>query len=114
LGRFLLGRAPGSPRRGAPKSEIESAVNAVKEALKGTDAAAIKSATERLNKAWQAASEEIYKAAGAAAGGAGAGGPGAGPTPGSGASEEGSAGSAGGKKDSGTVIDAEIVDENKK
>ena len=35
----------------------------VKEALKGSDAAAIKSASEKLNETWQAVSAELYKAA---------------------------------------------------
>ena len=39
----------------------------MKEALKGSDAAAIKSAGEKLNEAWQAVSAELYKAAAAKA-----------------------------------------------
>ena len=39
----------------------------MKEALKGTDAAAIKSASEKLNEVWQAVSTELYKAAAAKA-----------------------------------------------
>src|SRR6185436_6648637 len=35
------------------KSKIETAASELKEALKGTDVAAIKSATEKLNEAWQ-------------------------------------------------------------
>src|SRR5688500_10734640 len=58
----------------ADKSKIEGAVNAVKEALKGSDSAAIKSASEKLNEAWQAVSAELYKSASQARGG----GPGAG------------------------------------
>ena len=42
-------------------------MNAVKEALKGTDAAAIKSTSEKLNEVWQAVSTELYKAAAAKA-----------------------------------------------
>ena len=49
------------------KGKIETAVNAVKEALKGSDAAAIKSASEKLNEAWQAVCAELYKAAAAKA-----------------------------------------------
>src|SRR3954469_4638884 len=41
---------------GDAKSKLEKAVADVKEALKGTDAQAIKSATERMNEAWQAVS----------------------------------------------------------
>jgi molecular chaperone DnaK len=88
----------------ADKSKIESAVTAVKEALKGSDAAAIKSASEKLNEAWQAVSAELYKAGAAKA-----------------ESEKAQAGgqphaeepkSDDKKKDEG-VIDAEVVDEKK-
>jgi len=86
------------------KSKIESAVNAVKEALKGSDAAAIKSASEKLNEAAQAASAELYKAAAAQAQAKGkAGQPGA----------EAPKSDDKKKKDDG-VIDAEVVDEQKK
>jgi len=87
------------------KGKIETAVNAVKEALKGTDAAAIKSASEKLNEVWQAVSTELYKAAAAKAQ-AEKGQAGAQPQPESGEpkSEE--------KKNEG-VIDAEVVDEKK-
>ncbi len=89
---------------GDDKSKIESAVNGVKEALKGSDSAAIKSASEKLNEAWQAVSGELYKAAAAKAQaekGQSAGGP---PPGGEAKPEE--------KKDEG-VIDAEVVDEKK-
>jgi len=94
----------------ADKGKIEAAVGEVKEALKGSDSAAVRTATDKLNEAWQAASAELYKAAGAQAGGAqgqpgGGPGPSGGPTPG-GAPE-------GGKKDDGPIIDAEVVDEKK-
>ena len=46
----------------ADKSNLESAAEAVKEALKGTDAPAIKTASEKLNATWQAVSTELYKA----------------------------------------------------
>src|ERR1035441_1330659 len=48
---------------GDDKGKIEVAVNAVKEALKGTDSAALKTASEKLNEVWQAVSTELYKAA---------------------------------------------------
>ena len=44
------------------KQKIEDAISAVKEALKGQDAAAIKSAASRLNEAMQAVSAELYRA----------------------------------------------------
>ena len=45
------------------KGRLESAADAVKEALKGADTAAIKTASEKLNETWQAVSTELYKAA---------------------------------------------------
>jgi molecular chaperone DnaK len=86
------------------KKKIEDAVNAVKESLKGSDTAAIKSASEKLNEAWQSVSAELYKAAAAQAqAGKGQ----AGGQPGAEAKSEEK------KKDDG-VIDAEVVDEQKK
>jgi len=89
------------------KTKLEAAVNAAKEALKGSDAAAIKTAGEKLNEVAQAVGAEIYKAAAAKAQ----------------AEKAAQAGQAGGqpqgeqpksdeKKDEG-VIDAEVVDEKK-
>src|SRR5271155_2238967 len=88
------------------KGKLEAAANAVKEALKGTDAAAIKSAGEKLNEVWQAVSTELYKAAAAKAQSEKAQQPGA-----EGAQPEGEP-QAEAKKDEG-VIDAEVVDEKK-
>ena len=90
---------------GEDKSKIENAVSAVKEALKGSDAAAIKSASEKLNEAWQAVSAELYKAGAAKAQSehAQAGGQPAGEPPKSDNQ----------KKDEG-VIDAEYVDVDEK
>jgi len=87
------------------KSKLETAAAAVKEALKGSDAATIKSASEKLNEVWQAVSTELYKAGAAKAQAASGGAPG---TPPPGAGEPKSEG----KKDDG-VIDAEVVDEKK-
>jgi molecular chaperone DnaK len=44
------------------KAPIESALTRLKEAHKSQDATAIDSAVEEMNKAWTAASEEMYKA----------------------------------------------------
>jgi molecular chaperone DnaK len=86
------------------KTKLETAIAAAKEALKGTDAAAIKAAGEKLNEAGQAIGTELYKAAAAKA-----------------QAEKGQAGaqpdaeapkSDDKKKDDG-VIDAEVVDEKK-
>jgi molecular chaperone DnaK len=95
------------------KGKIEAAVAAVKEALKGGETSAIKSATEKLNDAWQTASTELYKNAQSARGGAG---PGAGPEPGGPETETRSSaggGTTGAGKDEGPIIDAEVVDEKK-
>jgi molecular chaperone DnaK len=94
---------------GADKSKLEDAIKEVKEALKGGDAAAIRTASDKLNEAWQPISAELYKAAGekARAGreqGASQAGPQGEPQAGAGA---------GGKKDEGPIIDAEVVDDKK-
>src|SRR5262249_1905416 len=89
---------------GDDKAKVEKAVAAVKEALKGTDTAAIKSAVEKLNKAWQGVSEVLYKSAAEKAQKAKGGSDtsaSSGPAP-----ED--------KKDDGTIIDAEVVDEKKR
>jgi molecular chaperone DnaK len=92
---------------GDDKKKIEDAVSAVKEALKGSDAAAIKTASEKLNETWQAVSAELYKrlpkaqankASGSAGGSSSAGGEQAKDSD---------------KKDEGPIIDAEVVDEKK-
>ncbi len=44
------------------KENIEKALNTLKEAHKNRDVAGMESATNELNTAWQAASEEMYKA----------------------------------------------------
>ena len=88
------------------KSEIEAAIEAVREALKGSDSDAIKSTYDTLQNKFQAVSEEMYKAASAQAGAAGA-------------EHEHAAGSDAGAakpKKEGDVVDAEfeVVDEDKK
>jgi len=90
----------------AQKEAIESAATATREALKGTDIAAIRTATEKLNEAWQAASADMYRAASEAAKGrANAGGA---------KPEGGQPEDTGGKaKEEGPIIDAEVVDEKK-
>ncbi|MDD5349089.1 MAG: molecular chaperone DnaK [Chthoniobacteraceae bacterium] len=92
------------------KTDIEASIAAVREALKGSDVDAIKSAYDALQTKFQAASEELYKNAAAqaqAAGGAeGAAGQ-AGPGPEAGAAKP---------KKEGDVVDAEfeVVDDDKK
>ena len=46
---------------GAEKAEVEAKLNALKESLKGTDSAAIKSATEELTQAFYKLSEKLYQ-----------------------------------------------------
>ena len=79
----------------------------VKEALKGTDAAAIKTANEKLNEIAQTVGTELYKAAAAKAQAEKA--QSAGP---SGGQPQGEPPKSEEKKDEG-VIDAEVVDEKK-
>ena len=89
------------------KGKLEAAANAVKEALKGTDAAAIKTAGEALNETWQAVSTELYKAAAdKTRGGKGPGGGQSGNQPEKDRNHDDS------KKDEEPVIDAEVVDEH--
>jgi len=95
----------------ADKRAIESAMEAVKKANEGTDAAAIQQALDQLTAAQHKAAETLYKQQ--APGGPGAGGPGGGPDAGAanGAAGAGQAGAGGEAK--GDVIDAEVVDEGK-
>ena len=87
------------------KSKIEKAISEAKEALKGSDPRAIKTASERLTEAWQVVSAELYKAAAEktkAARGPSSAGP-----------EARTGGKSEGGKDEGPIIDAEVVDEKK-
>ena len=89
------------------KTEIEAKITAVREALKGDDSEAIKTAYDELQSKFQSASEDLYKPAAAAASQAG-------PTPQASAEAEEPAPSS--KKPDGDVVDAEfeVVDEDKK
>jgi len=92
----------------ANRSKIDSCLNEVKEALKGSDAGAIKTASAKLNEAWQAVSAELYKAASEKAHAAqGAAGGQSGTQPEAGGAPEGS------KHDESPIIDAEVVEEKK-
>jgi molecular chaperone DnaK len=92
------------------KGKIEGAINGVKEALKGSDTAAIKTASEKLNEAWQAVSAELYKAAQQKAQQAKSQAAGAGnAAAGDGGGKDGAK-----KTDEGPIIDAEVVDDKKK
>jgi molecular chaperone DnaK len=87
------------------KQAIESAIEGVKKASEGTDAAAIQQALDQLMSAQHKAAESLYKQQAAGA----SGGPGAGEA-GAGAA---SGGASGGSESKGDVIDAEVVDEGK-
>jgi molecular chaperone DnaK len=89
------------------KEKIEEAAKGVREAVKGTDVAVLRSATEKLNEAWQAASAEMYRAASEATKGRGD----AGTQPPPEGQRESSGGTA--AKEEGPIIDAEVVDEKK-
>ena len=82
------------------KAPVQAAVEKLKEAVKGTDVAAIKTATDDVQKALQAIGEKIYQAAGAQQQAGQAGGPTGGATPTQGG-------------DDGVVdADYEVVDDN--
>jgi len=83
------------------KSAVESAIEALKAAMAANDTAGMDSAMEQLTQAQHKAAEELYKQTGAE-------GPGSADGPESATSEEGSPGP------EGDVIDAEVVDEEKK
>ncbi len=84
---------------------VERASGELKDALKGDDLEKIKKAKDELIKVSQKLGEAVYKAAQEKAKAGPQGGPGAGPQP------EGAKAQAGGKDD---VVDAEVVDDNKK
>ena len=89
------------------KGPIEAALTELKEAHKSQDLARIDTATEALNTAWQAASQEIYQASQAAGGDPGAAGPEA--TADAGAGESSGAGDA----EDVTDVEYEEVDDKK-
>jgi molecular chaperone DnaK len=95
-------------KMGAAKAKVEEAAKAVRDALKGSDLAAIRTSVDKLNEVMQAAGQELYTKGGPTpgAGGADAAGP---------AGEGATAGSAqAGSDEKGPIIDAEVVDEKKK
>jgi molecular chaperone DnaK len=91
---------------GAQKKNVEDAIAKVREALKGSDAEAIKSASDELQTKFQEISAELYKNASAQQ---------AGPEAAAGAAGAGEAPKSEAKKDA-DVVDAEfeMVDEDKK
>ncbi|HET6410289.1 MAG TPA: molecular chaperone DnaK [Chthoniobacteraceae bacterium] len=99
---------------GDQKTDVEAKIAAVREALKGSDVEAIKTAYTELQNKFQSISEELYKQAAASAGAQGGPGAGAGAGPG----PEAAAGAepdAAKRKDEGVVdADFEVVDEKDK
>jgi len=90
------------------KQAIESAMEGVKKAIEGADAAAIQKALDELTAAQHKAAESLYKQGGAA------GGPGPDATGGAGADSGAPGGGANASSEGkGDVIDAEVVDEGK-
>jgi molecular chaperone DnaK len=87
------------------RAPIESAIEELKKAIERNDTAEMKRAMDSLNAAQHRAAEAMYKSAAAGAGAAG----GAQAGPGSGAGPQGGDG-----KVQGDVIDAEVVEEEKK
>ncbi len=88
------------------KSEIESGLETLRNAHKSQDIPAIDAAMEKLNAAWQKASEDMYKSAQGAAGAAG----GQTPPPGD-AGSTGSGNAGNGGDDEVTDVDFEEVDD---
>jgi molecular chaperone DnaK len=86
----------GDKVQASDRMAIESAVNDVKQALESNDAAAINRTLDALMQAQAKAAQELYKQAG----------PEGAPGAGSGAPDEGAAG--------GDVIDAEVIEDEKK
>jgi molecular chaperone DnaK len=92
------------------KAAVETAIDQLKSAISANDIAGMNRALEQLTQAQHRAAEALYKNAGAQAGSEGAQGSQGAP----GAGSEGSEGSAGSQGSQGDVIDAEVVDEEKK
>jgi molecular chaperone DnaK len=95
----------GDKLNSSDRQAIETAMEAVKKANEGSDAAAVQRALEQLTAAQHKAAESLYKQQGS--GGA--------PAPDGSAAGQGagSGPSSGGRKPEGDVIDAEVVDEGK-
>jgi len=97
----------GSKLSSTDKAAVETAIEQLKSAISSNDTAAMNRAMEQLTQAQHRAAEALYKNAGASAGSPGSAGP-------EGSDGAGSAGSEGSQPAPGDVIDAEVVDEEKK
>jgi len=102
-GAERLIKETGDKLSAADKQAIEAAMEAVKKANEGTDAAAIQQALDQLTAAQHKAAESLYKQQA----------PGGGAGPESSAGGHAPGGSAPGSRPEGDVIDAEVVDEGK-
>ena len=100
----------GAKLAASDKAAVETAIDQLKSAISANDTAAMNRAMEQLTTAQHRAAEALYKNAGAQAGSEGA----QGASGAQGAGSQGSAGSAGAQGAQGDVIDAEVVDEEKK
>ena len=105
-GAERLIRDTGEKLSAADRQAIETAMDGVRKANEGTDAAAIERALDQLTAAQHKAAESLYKqqAAGAASGTGG---------PAAGAAGTSGAASGAASQPKGDVIDAEVVDEGK-
>jgi molecular chaperone DnaK len=101
----------GSKLTPADKAAVETAIEALKGAIASNDVAAMNRSLEQLTQAQHRAAEALYKNAGAE-GGQGSGSQGSQGSEGAGGSGSGGSGGSGGSQ--GEVIDAEVVDEEKK
>jgi molecular chaperone DnaK len=97
-------RDSGDKLGGAERAAIESAINDLKSSIEQNDIEGMKKRMEALNQAQHKAAEAMYRAASAAGGGAAGGG-----QPGGGESHGGES-----RAQGGDVIDAEVVEEEKK
>jgi molecular chaperone DnaK len=104
-------RDSGDKLAASDKAPIESAIEDLKKAIEKNDTAEMKRTMDALNSAQHKAAEAMYRAsaASAGAGGAAGGGQPGGGQPGGGASQGGGNG-----RSQGDVIDAEVVEEEKK
>ncbi len=96
----------------ADKAAVEAAISALKTAMDTNDAAGMTRAMEQLTQVQHRAAEALYKQAGSTAGSEAGPESSAGPTAGDGPS--GGSGSTGSSASEGDVIDAEVVNEEKK
>jgi molecular chaperone DnaK len=95
----------GDKLEAADRQAIESAMEAVKKAMDGNDAAGIQKGLDQLTSAQHKAAESLYRQQASGAGASGG--------PAGGASAAGSTEGSGDGRQTGDVIDAEVVDEGK-